>query len=123
MTRDHNQGKDIDSAAKRNGPGFDSDFRRVSRFEADVSRRLGMTLNQLASFAAVAHYSNLTMASAALRVSQPSISQHLRQLEQSYGVKLYRRLSRGIEITEAGQSFLRDIIPILALVAKLGEGS
>ena len=123
MTRDHNQDKNIDSAAKRNGPGFDSDFRRVSRFEADVSRRLGMTLNQLASFAAVAHYSNLTMASAALRVSQPSISQHLRQLEQSYGVKLYRRLSRGIEITEAGQSFLRDITPILALVAKLGEGS
>ena len=91
--------------------------------ETAALRRFGMTLNQLASFAAVAKYSNLTKASLDLGVSQPSISQQLRQLEQSYGAKLYRRLSKGVEITEAGRVFLRDVTLILQLVAKLGQHS
>jgi DNA-binding transcriptional LysR family regulator len=80
-----------------------------------------MTLNQFAVFAAVAKYSSLTKASAELQVSQPSISQLLRQLEESYGAKLYYRLSKGIEITTAGRLFLRQVTPILQLVAKLGS--
>jgi DNA-binding transcriptional LysR family regulator len=81
-----------------------------------------MTLNQFALFVAVAKSSSITKASAELRVSQPSVSQQLRQLELHYGAKLYRRLSRGIEITEAGQKFLRKIIPILMHVARLRNG-
>jgi DNA-binding transcriptional LysR family regulator len=102
---------------------FSQALESAARVGMDAPRRLGMTLSQLASFAAVAEYSNLTKASLALRVSQPSISQQLRQLEASYGAKLYRRLSKGIEITEAGQVFLGNITPILELVAKLGESS
>jgi len=97
-------------------------LRGVSDVDADAMRQLGMTLNQFALFVAVAKFSNVTKASAELRVSQPSVSQQLRQLELSYGAKLYRRVSKGIEITEAGQLFLRKIIPILVQVAKLGNG-
>ncbi|MGH7930823.1 MAG: LysR family transcriptional regulator, partial [Candidatus Binatia bacterium] len=104
MTLDHRRQNNVDSGAKRIAGNFDSDFRGVNRVEENVTRRLGMTLNQFAIFAAVAKYLNLTKASAELRVSQPSISQQLRQLEASYGAKLYRRLSKGIEITDAGQS-------------------
>lgn len=78
-----------------------------------------MTLNQFTLFAAVAKHLNVRKASEELRVSQPSISQQLKQLEIHYGTKLYRRLSKGVEITEAGQLFLRDIAPILEQVAKL----
>ena len=81
-----------------------------------------MTLNQFGSFAAVAKDLNLTKASAELRVSQPSLSLQLKQLEDHHGAKLYRRLSKGIEITEAGQLLLRKIMPILDQVAQLERG-
>jgi DNA-binding transcriptional LysR family regulator len=57
-----------------------------------------------------------------LQVSQPSISQQLRLLEVQYGRKLYRRCGKGVEITEAGQLFLRDITPIMEQVARLENG-
>ena len=78
-----------------------------------------MTLNQFAFFAAVAKHLNLTKASRELRVSQPSISQQLRLLEQNYGFKLYRRIQKGIELTEVGRLFLRKIVPILEQVDQL----
>ena len=102
-------------------PGIGLDFGYPLRGVIPVGRGPGMTLGQFKSFAAVAKHSSLTKASAELRVTQPSISQQLRVLEAIYGAKLYRRLSKGIEITEAGQVLLRDVTAILALVAKLGE--
>lgn len=81
-----------------------------------------MTLNQFALFAAVAKHLNVRKAAEALRVSQPLISQQLRQLENHFGAKLYRRRSRGVEITEQGQLFLRSITPLLEEVAKLERG-
>jgi len=84
-----------------------------------VAKRVRMTLNQFTSFAAVAKHLSLTKASAELRVSQPSITQQLKQLEEHHGTPLYRRLSKGIEITAAGHAFLRKIMPILEQIAIL----
>ena len=81
-----------------------------------------MTLSQYSFFASVAKHHSVSKASVELRVSQPSISQQLRQLENRHGYKLYRRLSKGIEITERGQALLRDITPILEQVSKLENG-
>ena len=64
----------------------------------------------------MAKHLNVTQAAAELRVSQPSITQQLKQLEEHHGTQLYRRLSKGIEITEAGQAFLRKIMPIIEQV-------
>jgi DNA-binding transcriptional LysR family regulator len=122
MIIEHKQRENGISRVERVAVNFGNGLRGTHRVEGDLTRRLGMTLNQFALFVAVAKYSSVTKASAELRVSQPSISQQLRQLEASYGAKLYRRLSKGIEITAAGQVFLRSITPILALVAKLGDG-
>jgi DNA-binding transcriptional LysR family regulator len=82
-----------------------------------------MTLTQLEAFAAVAKYSSLTRASLELRVSQPSISQQLRQLEADRETKLYRRVSKGIELTQSGYLFLPIVTQILDLVAQLESGS
>ena len=87
-----------------------------------AAKRMAMTLNQFSSFAAVAKHLNLTKASTELRVSQPSLSLQLKQLEDHHGTKLYRRLSKGIEITEAGQLLLRKIMPNLDKVAQLERG-
>ncbi len=78
-----------------------------------------MPLNQFTFFAAIAKHGNLTRASEELHVSQPSISQQLRVLEHDYGVKLYRRIGKGIELTEAGRLFLTRIAPVLEQVADI----
>jgi DNA-binding transcriptional LysR family regulator len=96
--------------------------KRAELLKPWAAKRVKMTLNQFSSFAAVAKHLNITKASAELRVSQPSLSLQLKQLEDHHGTKLYRRLSKGVEITEAGQSFLRKIMPILEQVAKLEGG-
>lgn len=105
------------------GGGMGDDKRRaVRQFKLGTAKRVRMTLTQFSSFAAVAKYRSITNASAALHVSQPSITAQLRQLEEHHGTKLYRRLSKGIEITEAGQALLRKVMPILDQIAKLENG-
>jgi DNA-binding MarR family transcriptional regulator len=108
------------------GPSGDAtageDFADSESLNPPVARRIAVTLNQFSFFAAAARHRNLTKASAELRVSQPSVSQQLKQLEERYGVKIYRRVSKGVEITEAGQGLLRMIIPILEQVARVEAG-
>lgn len=112
----------IDSSLEDCGATGVESPKRAELLKPWAAKRVKVTLNQFSSFAAVAKHLNLTKASAELRVSQPSISLQLKQLEDHHGTKLYRRLSKGIEITEAGQSFLRKIMPILEQVANLEDG-
>ena len=81
-----------------------------------------MTLNQLLTFAAIAKDLNLSHASAKLRVSQSSISQQMRKLENQFKTKLYRKSQRGIVLTEEGETFLRYVQVILSGVQNLFEG-
>ena len=45
---------------------------------------------------------SVTEAAAELAISQPAVSQSLKQLENSLGVKLFQRVSRGMRLTEEG---------------------
>jgi DNA-binding transcriptional LysR family regulator len=119
MTFDQQKQAEIEPRCKEVALSFDGGIGATRRFGTGKLTRSGITLNQFWLFAAVAKHSNVTKASEELRVSQPSISQQLRQLEDHYGSKLYRRLSKGIEITEEGRLFLGNIRPILEQVAKL----
>lgn len=47
--------------------------------------------------------SSLTAAATELSISQPAVSQALKQLENALGVKLFLRVSRGIRLTAEGQ--------------------
>ncbi|HLQ24282.1 MAG TPA: LysR family transcriptional regulator, partial [Acidiferrobacterales bacterium] len=60
-------------------------------------------------------------ASRELHVSQSSISQQLKLLEEEYEVKLYNKIGRGIELTEKGRLLLIDVKPILDQIKKLKE--
>ncbi len=62
-----------------------------------------MNHSQLRAFHAVATEASFTKAASVLRVGQPALSGHVRALEESYGVKLFRRGSREIEITPFGR--------------------
>ncbi|MDE7446458.1 MAG: LysR family transcriptional regulator [Lachnospiraceae bacterium] len=50
-----------------------------------------------------AKYGSLTVAAAELSISQPAVSQALKQLENALSAKLFVRASRGIRLTQEGQ--------------------
>jgi DNA-binding transcriptional LysR family regulator len=72
-----------------------------------------MTLHQLKIFQCVGTLLNITKASEILHVSQPSVSQQLKLLEEEFGTKFFARLSQGVELTYEGKQFLDAVSPIL----------
>ncbi|WP_029075006.1 LysR family transcriptional regulator [Kaistia adipata] len=70
--------------------------------------------NDLAAFAAVARERSFTRAAARLGVSQPALSQTIRQLEARLGLRLLTRTTRSVAPTEAGERLLQTVGPRLA---------
>lgn len=69
---------------------------------------------QLRSFHAVATQGSFTKAAEALHITQPTLSGQVKALEQRYGVKLFRRHGRHIELTDLGRSVLAITRPLFA---------
>ncbi len=80
-----------------------------------------MELKTLRYFLAIAREGNIARAADALYVTQPALSRQLKNLEEELGVKLYRRGSRGIELTKRGQLLKRRAEEIVELVDKATE--
>src|SRR3990170_3182345 len=72
-----------------------------------------MTLDRLTVFAAVAKHRNVTRAAEELHISQPAVSKQLKLLEADYNAKLYTSTGQGIELTETGEIFIREVKAIL----------
>src|ERR687897_1496126 len=72
-----------------------------------------MTLHQLRIFVCVGTLLNITKASEILHISQPSVSQQLKLLEEEFGTKFFARLSQGVELTHEGKEFFDAVKPIL----------
>lgn len=74
-----------------------------------------VTLNQLRSFIAVAHYNGFTAAARALRMSQTTITSQIQTLEEEHGVLLFERRGRRIELTQIGHELLHVARQMIAL--------
>ncbi|TCT04521.1 transcriptional regulator CynR [Paralcaligenes ureilyticus] len=64
-----------------------------------------MLLRHINYFLAVARNQSFTRAAAALHVSQPALSQQIKQLEDSLGAKLFDRTGRTIRLTDVGEVY------------------
>ncbi|NIE58992.1 MULTISPECIES: transcriptional regulator CynR [unclassified Burkholderia] len=82
-----------------------------------------MLLRHIRYFLAVAEQRSFTRAADALHVSQPTLSQQVRQLEDTLGVQLFDRSGRTVQLTEFGEVYARHARAALHDVADLGSGS
>ncbi|MCP1471818.1 LysR family transcriptional regulator of beta-lactamase [Sphingobium sp. OAS761] len=68
--------------------------------------RAQLPLNALRAFEAAARHLNFTRAAIELCVSQGAVSQQVAQLEARLGISLFRRLPRGLMLTDEGRALL-----------------
>ena len=66
-----------------------------------------MILRHINYFLAVAQYQSFTRAAESLYVSQPALSQQIKQLEENLGVSLFDRSGRRVKLTDAGEVYAR----------------
>jgi DNA-binding transcriptional LysR family regulator len=66
-----------------------------------------MDLHQLKVFQAAVKSGGFTRASEELHLSQSTVSEHIRQLEQEFGCPLFLRVGKRALVTEAGQVLLQ----------------
>ena len=68
-----------------------------------------MLVRPLRYLKAVADHGSFTRAAAALHVSQPALSQQIRELEERMGVQLLDRSGRTVRPTDVGEAYLRHV--------------
>jgi DNA-binding transcriptional LysR family regulator len=73
-----------------------------------------MTLEQLRIYVAVAERQHVTKAARALNLAQSAASHAIAALEARHETKLFHRVGRRIELTEAGHVFLAEARAVLA---------
>ena len=88
-----------------------------------------MNLIQLRYFQTVCACGNLTQAAELLHISQPSLSSAIHALEKEFGVDLFIRQYRGMELTAEGERLLKmsrslteDADKMLRIMQELGSG-
>jgi LysR family cyn operon transcriptional activator len=65
-----------------------------------------MILRHINYFLAVAKHKKFTKAAASLYVSQPALSQQIKQLEETLGAPLFDRSGRSVTLTDAGEAYV-----------------
>src|ERR1700751_3112941 len=90
----------------------------MARRSPDISQ---LPLNALRAFEASARHLSFTKAGLELRVSQAAVSQQVKVLETSLRLKLFRRLTRGLALTEEGEALRPAISDAFGRISQVLE--
>ena len=82
-----------------------------------------MRLEHIRSFVAVAEALHFTRAARRLGLSQPTLSTHIRALEQDLGIQLVKRTRRSVALTAAGEVLLARARRLLAELEDIAVAS
>jgi DNA-binding transcriptional LysR family regulator len=80
-----------------------------------------LNFHQLYLFYTVASHHSFSKAAQALAITQPAVSIQIQELEKSMGVTLFHRRSKGLRVTDAGETVYAYAQQIFALSGKLLE--
>lgn len=80
-----------------------------------------MLLEQLHTYAAVVELKNFTKAGEALNLAQPTVSLHIKQLEEEFGTELIIRTKKQFRITPAGRLLYDRAKQLIALAEETKE--
>ena len=81
-------------------------------------KRLPKTLH-IRTFHGVALEKSISKASERLSIGKATVSRHISELEIDLGIKLFTRLNRGVELTDAGNELLSIAENLARLAADL----
>jgi DNA-binding transcriptional LysR family regulator len=90
---------------------------------SDVEGNGPMRIEQLEYFAAVTQHGSLRRAGEQLHISQPALSESLRNLERELGVTLLDRQRSGARISRDGRNLLPHVMEILEAADRLRAGA
>jgi len=80
-----------------------------------------MELRHLRYFRRVAEQGSFSKAAASLRMTQPSLSRQIQELEVELGHELFERTPKGASVTSAGAGLLRHLELVFAQVDRIPE--
>ena len=81
-----------------------------------------MNINQLKYVIEVAASSSMREAATKLFVTQPALSESIRELEDELGILIFERTNKGISVTEAGRESPNYATRAVGQYAPLEEG-
>ena len=71
-------------------------------------------IHKLNAFVVVVEESNISHAAVRLNMQQPPLTRMIKSLEDELNTTLFKRLPRGVEVTEAGKALYQEALTILA---------
>ena len=80
-----------------------------------------MTLQQLKYILTVAEIGTITEAAKILFISQPSLTNAIRELEKEMNVEIFNRTNKGIIVSKEGETFLGYARQVLEQAALLED--
>lgn len=91
-------------------------------FASEVTGTMALSFHQLHIFFAVAEKGSFSSAAQSLYLTQPAVTMQIQALEEYFGVKLFQRSSKRIELTEAGRALLPFAQRSIDLMRETDEG-
>lgn len=80
-----------------------------------------ITLKQFRYFLAVSETASVAAAARMINIAQSAMTKSVQELEESLGVRLFERTSRGMVLTQEGHRFQASARKVIAAVAEAGQ--